>query len=77
MDDRNENIKEAMPFFKYCIELYPDNAYGYHNLGYCYQQSGDKKRAIECYEKSLQLNPENEKAARRIKKLKKELADAQ
>ena len=75
LNDKNENIKEAMPFFKYCIELYPDDAYGYHNLGYCYQQSGDKKQAIQCYEKSVQLAPENKKAAQRIKKLKKELAE--
>jgi predicted alpha/beta superfamily hydrolase len=67
----SKKTKEAIPVFQYCTKLYPSFWFAYHNLGYCYQQLGDKKLAIENYEKSLKLNPKNEKAAQRLKELKK------
>jgi len=40
------------------------------SLGEMYMNIANKEKAIECYEKSLQLNPENSNAANLLKKLK-------
>jgi len=67
---QNKKYKDAIEVFKHCISAYPDFWMAYHNLAYCYQQTGDKELAIKNYEKTLQLNPDNQAAAERLIKLK-------
>ncbi|MEL6389737.1 MAG: tetratricopeptide repeat protein, partial [Bacteroidota bacterium] len=45
-------------------DLFPNSANAYHSLAEVYMQSGDVKNAILNYRKSLELNPNNEHAAR-------------
>jgi len=67
---QEKKFEEAIEVFKHCISVYPDFWMAYHNLAYCYQQTGDRELAIKNYEKTLQLNPDNQVAAERLKKLK-------
>jgi predicted negative regulator of RcsB-dependent stress response len=42
----------------------------YDSLGEAYMKKGDKEKAIENYQKSLGLNPNNTNAREMLKKLK-------
>jgi glyoxylase-like metal-dependent hydrolase (beta-lactamase superfamily II) len=63
----DENLEAAVEVFKFVVELYPDSWNAYDSLGEAYMVSGDKELAIQNYKKSLELNPENANAERRLK----------
>ena len=65
-----KKIKEAIEIFKLNVKAYPDSWNVYDSLGEAYMVSGDKKRAIKNYKKSVNLNPENKNAIEIIKRLK-------
>ena len=70
---QNENSRElAIQFFKFNVANYPDSFNAYDGLGEAYLMINDKNKALENYEKSLRLNPNNENAKKMIDKLKKE-----
>jgi cytochrome c-type biogenesis protein CcmH/NrfG len=52
--------------------MYPVSGTVYDSLGEAYMDAGRKDLAIQNYEKSLQLNPKNDKAVNMLKKLKNE-----
>ena len=62
----------AVELFRFIAELYPDSANAYDSLGESYMESGDKERAIANYEKSLQLDPENDNAREMLKRLRRD-----
>ena len=67
----NANMKKrALAMFKLNAEMYPKSANVYDSLGEFYMLTGNKKLAIENYEKSLKLNPDNKRAEEMLKKLK-------
>ena len=68
---RNKMIKEAIEIFKLNTEAYPESANVYDSLGEGYIANGNVKLAIENYQKSLDLNPDNENAKEMLKKLKR------
>jgi dienelactone hydrolase len=63
---RSHRTRSAIEIFKLATVLYPDSANTYDSLGEAYAEDNDKPRAIENYRRSLQLNPENRNAARRL-----------
>jgi tetratricopeptide (TPR) repeat protein len=67
---QEEKFEDAIDVFNHSISIYPNIWLFYHNLAYCYQQTGDRELAIKNYEKALRLNPDNQVAAERLKKLK-------
>ena len=64
------DLNKAIQVFKRNVELHPEYANGYDSLGEAHMKSGDKKQAIRNYEKALKLNPKNENAMERLKKLR-------
>jgi tetratricopeptide (TPR) repeat protein len=54
------------------VEKYPEYANGYDSLGEAYMSIGEKKPAIESYEKALELAPDNENAREMLKKLREQ-----
>jgi cytochrome c-type biogenesis protein CcmH/NrfG len=52
------------------VQEYPQSSNTYDSLGEAYAKAGKKDLAIQNYEKSLQLNPDNKNAVDRLKKLK-------
>jgi len=61
---------EAIAIFRLNEALYPDSYNVYDSLGEAYMKIKSYDLAIEFYEKSLYLNPENENAKIMLKKLK-------
>ncbi len=62
-------ISEAIEVFKLNVELFPGSFNVYDSLGEAYMKSGDNKNAIKNYQKSLELNPENNNAKEMLKVL--------
>lgn len=56
---RTERFDDAIAIFQLNIEEYPDAWNPYDSLGEAYMRAGDLENAIEFYEKSLELNPDN------------------
>jgi cytochrome c-type biogenesis protein CcmH/NrfG len=53
------------------VKLNPNSWNAFDSLGEAYEIAGEIKPAIANYEKSVQLNPDNESAKKKIKALKK------
>ena len=65
-----KNMKnEAIDIFKYNLVVNPNSADAYEGLAEGYDNIGDKESAIENFKKVVELNPHNNYAADRIKKL--------
>ena len=62
--------KEAIELFKLNVMAYPESANTYDSLGEAYMINGDKELAIQNYNKSLKLNPDNKNAIEMLKRLK-------
>ncbi len=56
--------------FLFAVELYPGSANLFDSLAEGYLFLGDKKNAIQYFERSLELNPENVNAVNRLRQLK-------
>jgi tetratricopeptide (TPR) repeat protein/energy-coupling factor transporter ATP-binding protein EcfA2 len=67
---RNKQVKESIEIFKLNAETYPDSYNTWDSLGEAYLAAGDKANAIENYEKSIKLNPDNLKGKEILKQLK-------
>ncbi len=52
---------------KYGVSRFPASANARDSLGEAYMNAGDRARAIENYEKSLNLNPKNTNAVEKLK----------
>lgn len=63
-------INEAVQILRLNAEAYPQSANAYDSLGEAYLNAGDKQRAAENYERSLQLDPNNVGAVEKLKQLK-------
>jgi hypothetical protein len=51
------------------VEAYPESYNTYDSLGEAYMNNGEKDLAIQNYQKSLQLNPNNRNGIEMLKKL--------
>ena len=65
-----EKYDDALKIFKLNTKLYPNRFNTFDSYGECLMKSGLKIEAIKAYEKSLELNAENERAKENIIKLK-------
>ena len=52
----NDNVDTAIEIFKLYVSLYPDSSNAYDSLGEAYMKSGDSKKAIANYFKSVDLD---------------------
>jgi CubicO group peptidase (beta-lactamase class C family) len=67
-----KKIDEAIKVFKVNVQEYPKSWNCYDSLGEAYMSAGQKELAIQNYEKSLELNPQNTNGADMLKKLRAE-----
>ena len=58
----NEEWVKAISFFLKVVEIEPDYAMAYNNLGYNYGKQGNNTKAIELLEQSIELDPNNASA---------------
>jgi predicted alpha/beta superfamily hydrolase len=61
---------EAAEVFGLQLSAYPESWDAYDSLAEAHMFDGDTARAIELYEKSLELNPDNENGRRMLQKLR-------
>ncbi len=64
---------ESIAVFTMYTRLFPSHANAYDSLGEAWYKKGDKKKALENYEKALELNPKSKNAAKYVNKIKKEM----
>jgi len=69
-----EQYDIAIRNYKEAIKLYPDYTVGLNNLGNAYEKKQLITQALESYEQSLQYEPENKTAKRRVESLRKRIA---
>lgn len=69
---RFKHIEEAIEIFKQNIKLHPNSFNVYDSMGEAYMINGQKSLAVENYEKSIAINPQNENGREMIRKLKGE-----
>jgi predicted alpha/beta superfamily hydrolase len=69
----NNDIAEALALFKYAVTVYPNSWKAYNSLAEAFQKNGQFDLAVENYEKSLKLNPDNNNAKEKLKQIKKNI----
>jgi CubicO group peptidase (beta-lactamase class C family) len=62
-------LKPALKIFKLNTELFPEAFNTWDSLGEAHMKSGHDAKAISCYEKSLELNPDNTNAEEMIARI--------
>ncbi|MGD9347913.1 MAG: tetratricopeptide repeat protein, partial [Candidatus Aminicenantes bacterium] len=66
---REKKLQDAIQIFTLNVEIHPDYANGYDSLGEAYMANGENELAIKNYKKSLALDPQNDNAVQKLKKL--------
>jgi len=64
-------LEAAIAAFKINVDKFPNSANAYDSYAEAQMKSGNKKLAIENYEMSLKLNPQNNNAKEMLKELRK------
>ncbi|MCP4549840.1 MAG: tetratricopeptide repeat protein [bacterium] len=65
----------ALTVFQLAAELYPESWNTWDSLADGYKHVGNRARAVECYEKALELNPDNESSYWGLKLIDRALLD--
>ncbi|WP_318308556.1 tetratricopeptide repeat protein [Flagellimonas crocea] len=65
-----DKSSQGINVFLLALKLYPNSANLYDSLGEAYLYVGDKEKAIESFERSLELYPQNQNAIERLEQLK-------
>lgn len=65
-----KHFETAIKVLSLVVEEHPQSANAYDSLAWAYMKSGQVEPAIVNYEKSLQLNPENANAVRKLEELR-------
>ncbi|HLY69626.1 MAG TPA: hypothetical protein VKR53_07835, partial [Puia sp.] len=63
---------QSIDIFKYNVSEHPESSMAYEGLAEGYDDAGAKNLALENFKKVIKLNPNNNYAADRIKKLESE-----
>jgi predicted alpha/beta superfamily hydrolase len=66
---RHDAPDEAIALFNFCLSLYPDSSKAYEGLGESYAKKGAKDKAREFYTKSLEIDPDNVSARKKLEEL--------
>ena len=65
-----EKPADAVAIFRLNVEQYPESANAWDSLGEGHLDAGDPERAIEAYEKSLEIDPENDNAREKLAQIR-------
>ena len=68
----DENYDLAMKYYNMVLQLAPDTAEAYYNMGIAYFKKCEYDKAIECYIKAIELKPDFAEAYHNIGNLHKE-----
>ena len=67
---QNEKTKEAIEVFKINVAEFPDSWNTYDSLGEAYMMDQQKDEAIKYYEKSIEMNPNNDNGKEMLAKIR-------
>jgi tetratricopeptide (TPR) repeat protein len=67
---KKKDFSRALNYFDRAITARPDYIGAHHQRGVAYELVGDKRKAIECWEKTLELDPENKQAKENIERVR-------
>jgi len=70
-----KDFSQALHCFGQAASIRPDYIGAHHQRGVAYELLGDKERAVECWERTLELDPENVQARENLERVRKALAD--
>jgi tetratricopeptide (TPR) repeat protein len=70
---RAERVDEAIEIFTLNVEEYPDAFNTYDSLGEAYMVAGELELAIENYERSIALNPDNTNGKAMLERIRAEM----
>lgn len=65
------NVRQAIDVFKLNVEINPNSGNVYDSLAEAYLKNDETELAVRNYEKSLELDPENENAKEKLRSLRK------
>jgi tetratricopeptide (TPR) repeat protein len=68
----NDQIDEAILIFRLNVESFPQSSNAYDSYGDALMKKGDKENAILNFQKSVELNPDNEHGKEMLEELKTE-----
>jgi len=68
-----ERFADAIAIFKLNVHEYPDAFNPHDSLGEAYMRAGEVESAIEHYERSIELNPDNSNGHQMLKRLREKL----
>jgi tetratricopeptide (TPR) repeat protein len=66
----DERFADAVAIFQLNAEQFPESANVWDSLGEGYLAAGEKERAIESYERSLELDPDNRNAQEKLTEIR-------
>jgi CubicO group peptidase (beta-lactamase class C family) len=69
----SDRVEGAIEIFKLNVEEYPDASNPYDSLGEAYMEAGELELAIENYERSLELDPDNTNAVRMLERIRDQM----
>jgi CubicO group peptidase (beta-lactamase class C family) len=72
---RSDRVEDAIAVFRLNIEEYPDAWNPYDSMGEAYMVAGQLELAIEYYERSIQLNPENVGGRAMLERIRAQLSE--
>lgn len=67
---RLSQFEEAIDYFKQYLSHYGTNLEVLNTIGFCYASLGDKEKALEAWEKSLEINPNQDQIKKLVTTLK-------
>ena len=67
---KQDKLSDALEIFTLLAEFFPESYIAFDSLGEAYLRKGDKEKAKKYFSRSLELNPKNENARKRIDELK-------
>ncbi len=73
LSDVDKNLYSATKLFEQAVTVFPNEKDFYNNLGFLYIKLGQEYKALECYQKALQIDPNFEYARRNYTILAKKL----
>ena len=75
--EKKGNVNAAIPYLQKAIELDPEFASAYENLGIAYATKGDFGKAIQYLTKALEIEPDNQHVMSNIAMLYGNMGDKQ
>ena len=58
-NQRKNNLQVAEKLYKEVLKSNPNHANSHNNLGEIFRQLGELQNAKNCYEKAIEINPNN------------------